>query len=215
MSALGVYGAGAAVTLGNRQLFLSPWTQGIMDAFQAWFLARLREERMETAGVLRKKARKLFKQANELREQGRSEVSDTWSEDVKKQKTDEWEDLAGEAQALEYEAREAVNDIDIKKTQGYFHFFGAACRESRDQFDGRVKIVHLMLLPKQPDITLQEVEFLATKYWEKLSKAITDATTEKNAAAGTDSPASTTTPPTTNTETPSTTDATAATATSK
>ena len=153
MSSLGIHGAGHIAKFGARELHFSPWTQGMMDEFEEWLVARLRADRDVQAAINRKKARSLYREANRIREYGMEHTGEMSDEEKAKIQI-EYEDVAGEAQALEFEAREMVNQIGDRKAAGFYHFYGALARESRGQFNGRVKIAHLSLLPHHPDITV-------------------------------------------------------------
>ncbi len=181
-----------------------PWTQDMMKAFQAWLVERLRTDAMDMAEIFRRKARGLMRVANAMRERGMDGAFDGLTVAQKQQAQEEWEDKAGEAQSLEFEARQMVNVIGENKTAGYYHFFGALARQSRDQFDGRVKAALLSLQVKQPTITLQEVETIARKYWLQLGNALTEANEEPKKPVAPSAGDSTQPPATTASASPST-----------
>src|SRR5688572_423699 len=146
MSVLGASGAGHAVTLGGKAYTFSAWTQAMMEAFETWLVGRLKAEANDTAEGLRKKSRRLFREAARMRERGIDE-GDSMSAEEKTQLQEAWEDAAGEAQALEIEAREMVNRITERKAAGHYHFFGSLARESRKCVDGVVHMAYLSLKP--------------------------------------------------------------------
>jgi len=177
MGALGASGAGFTETFGEKAYTFSPWTQLMMDEFSAWLVGRLRTEAMATAEVFRRKARKLMGAARTMEARGKDLAGEIPPAEAAAMQV-EWEDMASEAQALQMEAREMVNQISERNAAGYYHFFGLLARESLNQFNGRVKIAHMELLPKHPKIELAEVEKLARDHWVKLGEAIEGAQEE-------------------------------------
>ncbi len=196
MSTLGVHGSGHTVTFDGKEYTFVQWTQSVMEAFEEWLVSRLRREARNTASEFRAEARKLFREATKLRDKG-LEQGMNMSEEDKGALSAEWEELSGEAQSLEFEAREMVNKVNEQKSAGYYHFFGSLCREARTQFSGRVKLAHLTLQYKHPDITVAEVEKLARKHWRGLDEAMTEAQNEEKKSTG--GPSEDSTPPSTST----------------
>jgi len=178
MSALGLSGAGHIATFGGKQYVFMAWTQGMMDAFEEWLVSRIREDAMVAAGENRKRARKLWRDVRILRERNADVDGNAIGDEERNQLEEEFQELAGEAQALEIEGRDLLNRINEKKAAGYYHFFGQLAREARAQFAGRSYLAYLSLLPKQPKITLAEVEEIARKYWGQLEIAMTEAQNE-------------------------------------
>lgn len=202
MSALGSSGMGHVTTFGDRELVWTPWTQSTMDAFEAWLVHRVLQARMEMAEVMRRKGRKLIQEAKALRDRGLDMIlAQAEGENIdpatKVDMQESWEDVAGEGQQLQIEARVSVNEVSDQKAAGYYHFFGQLAREARDQFPGRAKIAHLLLLPKQPTITLAEVEAMLTpgKFWDEIGTAIAEANEDgkKSEKSGDSTPAQKTT----------------------
>ena len=78
---------------------------------------------MDTAEAFRRKARKLMKSAHEMGERGMDQAG-TITIVGKALLQEEYDDAAGEAQALQFEAREMVNRIGENRAMGLYHFFG-------------------------------------------------------------------------------------------
>jgi hypothetical protein len=148
-----------------------------MDSFETWLVGRIRAERMEMAELLRRRARKKMREAAAMRERGIDEGAGM-SEEQKAELQVEWEDVVGEAQSLEYEARHMITEIADKRAQGFYHFFGLLSKEARTQFSGGVYLAYLELLPKQPKILIADVEKIARKHWDELQTAIVEAQDE-------------------------------------
>lgn len=201
MSALGASGAGHTAPFGGKDYVFVPWSQAIMDAFSEWLYRNVQENALETGERFRRKARKMFAEAKALRERG-LDLAGTVGPDVAAQMQTEWEDMAGEAQALQMEAREMVSRIGDFKAIGGYHFYGRLATEARNEVNGRVKIAHLCLLPKQPGITIAELEVIAKKYWEPLGEALASANDDAKKPSA--SAVSTQPSPTTNSATTST-----------
>lgn len=174
MSALGTSGAGYTVKFEDKEYTFMPWSQGMMDTFVSWLVARLKTEAMDTAEILRRKARKLEREVKKMIDYGQDHT-DTMSDKEKSDLQEKWEDMAGEMQSLQIEAREMVNRISERRAAGYYHFFGDLARQSRGQIDGTVKMGHLALLPKHPSLTLADVEAVARDNWDAFCEAIAEA----------------------------------------
>lgn len=185
MGALGASGPGYTTTLGGKELTFSAWTQGIMEAFEGWIFNRLRNETVEAGEPLRTKARRKFAEAKVLRDKLQDMDTNAMSPDELAAHNERFDDLAAEGQALQIEAREMLARIVEHKAAGAYHFYGALCVESREQFSGRTKVAHLCLLKAHPKITLAEVEALASTAagWEALGEALREANDSKKLAA--------------------------------
>ena len=165
---LGASGAGETVDLGGTPYTFSPVTQSMEAELCAWLKKRLRVEASETAAEMRRLSRQKAKEARELMDAITQANSDAERSDMAARMADAEDD----ARALEFDARDHLMRTDEKIASGACAFGSWFANQALGMPDGAAKMVHLMLLPKHPSMTLAKVGELLREYEAEITRAV-------------------------------------------
>ena len=161
--ALGVAGPGRLVQWNGtpvtfhtgKTYTLTKTTKGIQAAFGSWLADRAEAAAFEMASKYRKQARSLYRQAKAVQEKS-EDAKFSPAEEAKL--AEEYSELTLEARALELEARNLMERFNDRKASGEFEFHGNVSIDmALANLPGQFQLCWLMLQPKHPELTLEEV----------------------------------------------------------
>jgi hypothetical protein len=172
---------GYRTKIGGKELVVSPYTQGIMEAFEEWQIDRVLDRALKSASGYRKRARQLKRDMDTLREDGIEKI-DTLKADPKKlaeysaKATSDYMDMNLEMLALETDARKAVDDVNKDAAAGVFGFYGEHCTKARRFPDG---VEYLFMLCASPKMSLDDVKEMSKEHYGTMMKALARANGEE------------------------------------
>lgn len=208
-ASLGSAGPGTSQTIGGKRWTLTRSTKDIQAAWGKWFAERVEAAVMDTASAYRKRARALDRDIERWQLEERGAVQPTPARGAELAAL--IEDASKEARFLDFEARAIIERFGDRRGAGEFEYHGnASLSLAMHNLPGQFQLAYLCLLPKHPNITLEEVienyKGHAKEWGEFLIQSEGAAPKNAGEAAPASTPASTPTAPTiTTTSTPPTT----------
>lgn len=151
--ALGSAGAGATFTVGGKPLTFMPITQGMKGEFVKRLLHRARDTATESELHLHRQARRL-----------RAEIAAA--------PADEREELARDVAELEASAARQMKMFNDARDAGEYEFDDRLGLAALSTVEGAATIAWLMLRPKQPALTLDDVRELFLEHPKELRDAV-------------------------------------------
>jgi len=161
---LGIHGPGKVVLLDGSHWHISHSTKGMQIAYAEDLKAKAKREFDADAADMRKRAVPLWNDAKHLQEEleGGTELPDARKAEL----LERYEAAVNEARALEYESRDSLDRFKEAKAAGDYEFYGRVGMRALATTAGQMFMCWLMLKPKHPELTLEDVEQLHRGLWE-------------------------------------------------
>lgn len=195
---LGQAGPGVTVTIDGVDYIFTRTTQGMHAAFEDELGSRNEKRAMDLAAKYRKQAREKYAEANRLFEANID--NDKLSGEEKAELEAKIKDLNADARAMEYESQSVIDRVIEKRSNGHYEYFGMGGATSLRELPMQVYLCWLMLKPKQPGMTLQDVRDLwrdgTVSDWQRAIERVEGSAKKKDSQSPSD-PSSQETQPTT------------------